>query len=239
VMMQQGRVQIDADWNEQTSILLDYVRTLTRDLFGDHAGPADDCGFRIVSSANRESLSKSDAAMVDEALKHEVKDLGDKDLMILPGRYYVGGIPVVHAPSPLRYSAQTGSELEDELPELRGNKSWLAYLDVWEDYVSADQDAYIREVALGGADTCGRARINWRVRLMFDPKNDNPFAALTRQKEALIRFIANPAETGESLCSIDPDARYRGPENQLYRIEIQTGSEGGKVPTFKWSRDNG
>ncbi len=28
VLMQQGRVQLDADWNEQGAILLHYVRTL-------------------------------------------------------------------------------------------------------------------------------------------------------------------------------------------------------------------
>src|SRR5713226_5725722 len=34
VLMQQGRVQLDADWNEQASILLHYIRTLGKDLVG-------------------------------------------------------------------------------------------------------------------------------------------------------------------------------------------------------------
>src|SRR5258708_34003638 len=46
VLMQQGRVQLDADWNEQTSILLHYLQTLAADLIGPHGGPGD--GFRIV-----------------------------------------------------------------------------------------------------------------------------------------------------------------------------------------------
>ena len=41
VLMQQGRVQLDADWNEQTAILLRYLRTLAADVFGAHAGPRD------------------------------------------------------------------------------------------------------------------------------------------------------------------------------------------------------
>jgi hypothetical protein len=43
-------------------------------------------------------------------------------------------------------------------------------------------------------------------------------------------------------CTLAPDARYRGEENQLYRVEIHRGGEVGETingPTFKWSRDNG
>ena len=34
VVMQQGRVQLDADFNEQTAILLHYLQTLAADLIG-------------------------------------------------------------------------------------------------------------------------------------------------------------------------------------------------------------
>lgn len=39
VLMQQGRVQIDADWNEQTAVSLHYLRTLGADLIGPYGGP--------------------------------------------------------------------------------------------------------------------------------------------------------------------------------------------------------
>ena len=39
VLQQQGRVQLDADTNEQTAILLHYIRTLAADLIGPFAGP--------------------------------------------------------------------------------------------------------------------------------------------------------------------------------------------------------
>src|ERR1051326_3443790 len=67
VLMQQGRVQLDADWNEQASILLHYLRTFARDLMGRHGGPKDGAGFEI-SGANPGALQ------------------------IGPGRYYVDGI---------------------------------------------------------------------------------------------------------------------------------------------------
>jgi len=41
VLMQQGRVQLDADWNEQTAILLHFLQSLAEDLIGEHGGPAD------------------------------------------------------------------------------------------------------------------------------------------------------------------------------------------------------
>jgi hypothetical protein len=47
VLMQQGRVQVDADWNEQGAILLHYLRSLGADLIGPHGGPGPNPGFEI------------------------------------------------------------------------------------------------------------------------------------------------------------------------------------------------
>src|ERR1700694_3731117 len=38
VWSQQGRIQLDADFNEQTAILLDWMRTLARDFIGPAGG---------------------------------------------------------------------------------------------------------------------------------------------------------------------------------------------------------
>ena len=48
VLMQQGRVQLDADWNEQASILLHYLQTLAADLIGPQGGPSANFGFAIT-----------------------------------------------------------------------------------------------------------------------------------------------------------------------------------------------
>src|SRR5947208_13910998 len=47
VLMQQGRVQLDADWNEHTAILLHFLRNVAADLIGQHGGPANQYRFRI------------------------------------------------------------------------------------------------------------------------------------------------------------------------------------------------
>lgn len=51
------------------------------------------------------------------------------------------------------------------------------------------------------------------------------------------------AEADDDPSVIRPQSRYRGPENQLYRVEVHRGGAAGTdpedSPTFKWSRDNG
>jgi hypothetical protein len=49
VRMQQGRVQLDADWNEQVDIATDALRTRTRDLVGPSGGPAGTAGFALTA----------------------------------------------------------------------------------------------------------------------------------------------------------------------------------------------
>ena len=81
VLMQQGRVQLDADWNEQTAILLHYLRSLGADLIGPHGGPADvedangqplevNCGFEIITDPKR-----IDALPTDATTKEKLKEL--------------------------------------------------------------------------------------------------------------------------------------------------------------------
>jgi hypothetical protein len=69
VRMQQGRVQLDADWNEQMDILLHRFETEVNDFIGRSGVPADYNGgtsFRVTSTA-------------------------DGDLLVAPGRYYIAG----------------------------------------------------------------------------------------------------------------------------------------------------
>ncbi|MGH3241691.1 MAG: DUF6519 domain-containing protein, partial [Spirillospora sp.] len=53
VLVQQGRVQLDADFNEQSAINLHQLRTLAADLIGRHGGPRDAFGFEIAHVRGR------------------------------------------------------------------------------------------------------------------------------------------------------------------------------------------
>ncbi|MGI8549713.1 MAG: DUF6519 domain-containing protein [Dehalococcoidia bacterium] len=73
VLLQQGRVSLDADTNENTAILQHYLRTLARDLIGPHGGAGnqgDPAGFSITIK----------------------KDSSPLDLEVSAGRYYVEGL---------------------------------------------------------------------------------------------------------------------------------------------------
>jgi uncharacterized protein DUF6519 len=252
VLMQQGRVTIDADPNEQAAILLHYVRTLARDLIGAYGGPADnDLGFKL------------------DVLPATKNPPAPPALSIGPGRYYVDGI-LCENERACSYASQPDYPLpqSDSLPaELgRSNPSttvfWL-YLDVWERHITPVEDDRMREVALGGPDTCTRAKVIWQVKALSQDAltalgigssaNDRdcttPLGALTKISSGQMAAGVDPGKQIKDPCVVAPDARYRGAENQLYRVEVHRGGTidtvNGEVvkkadgPTFKWSRDNG
>jgi hypothetical protein len=236
VLMQQGRVQLDADFNEQAAILLYHMRALTSDVIGPHAGPWQNGGFGIVDFTK---LSREEQARLKESgLEPE-----GNDFLIGFGRYYVDGIMVENDD----YVLYTG---QDDLPQpdpLTGG-AMLIYLDVWERYITAIEDDSIREVALGGPDTAGRVKVIWQVRAvpLKQGETADDYTAtwqeitqpLTAGQRGRLRARTPDDQVAADPCVIPPDSRYRGAENQLYRVEIHRGSDAGQ-PTFKWSRDNG
>jgi hypothetical protein len=136
-------------------------------------------------------------------------------------------------------------------PPALSNGSYHVYLDVWERLITYVEDDSIREVALNGPDTAARAKIVWQVKALPAGANaartcmtpQGLYDLLQPFELARLRARAKPPQASDDPCTIAPDALYRGPENQCYRVEIHTGSvaaNGGAVtPTFKWSRENG
>ncbi len=247
VLMQQGRVQLDADWNEQASILLHYLRTLAKDILGPHAGPAGkDMGFEIISNRTAfyqekiNSLTPDDPP--DQTLLNAVKN--GSEVLIGPGRYYVQGV-LVENDQPVRYTLQRGygSSSQPELDEQLWENALLFYLDVWERHVTYVEDDRIREVALGGPDTCTRAQVVWKVKVLPRPREASVFncdavGLLEPLGTGTLRARARLDKPPTELCIIPPESRYRGAENQLYRVEVHGGGSP-EVVTFKWSRENG
>ena len=242
VLFQQGRVQLDADANEEAAIQLALARTMAADVIGQHGGPAD--GFEVTFVPRTES--------------------GDPaTLRIQRGRYYVDGVladstapaperPVTgEAPPPagdLTYWDQPFAYLDPELESdaLPGTFPFLVYLRVHEQLVTAVEDPGIRESALGPAlpDTAVRTRVVWQVRAVDLGRTEDPSSAFqawverSRAHAFLAARTERPARVEDDPCIVAPDAAFRGEENQLYRVEIHQGGDAGTA-TFKWSRDNG
>ena len=229
VLMQQGRVQVDADWNEQVSIHLHYLRNLARDLGGEHWGPPVGDGFKITPAE-------------------------PNDFHIGQGRYYVDGI-LCEAYNEINYEQQPNYSVSDK-NKISTDAPVLFYLDVWERHISYVEDDAIREVALGGPDTAARAKIIWQVKALplssFRNGNIPDFkvdygaflqtiAGSGDKKPGIGRLKArgkNKPKNDTEPCLVAPESRYRGAENQLYRVEIHNKSDGENQATFKWSREN-
>jgi hypothetical protein len=247
VLMQQGRVQLDADWNEQSSILWRHLQGTMRDLLGSHAGPGDNCGFAIVPASDIASTTASKDEQTK--LRAMLKDPGD--FLIGPGVYYVDGIRAANEDF-VRFSHQ--SDLQRTKPLNSTNHPYhLIYLDVWENSFSALQDPSIREVALNGADTSARAALVWQVRAYewddgvtdadFDVVNNN-WASLTdhwqpeNRGSLQVRTVSAVESDSLEASIISPQSAYRGPQNQLYRVEVHHSGTAKQGATFKWSREN-
>ncbi len=256
VRMQQGRVQLDADWNEQNSILQYRIETEAADLIGGCGGPLHDAGFQI-SLSDEEVLAGG--RILPERRVPAAAVPGE--LYISAGRYYVGGILCENEQS-LAFSEQkdypayrkkskitlttAGAEAVPAPVELPAPKGmYLAYLDVWKRHITALEDDTIREVALGGPDTATREQTLWQVKLHFIEESDpNCIGAIPSWDKAIapgtgkIAALTSLAPESNDPCIVAPDAGYRRLENQLYRLEVHEGGTRNES-LFKWSRDNG
>jgi hypothetical protein len=310
VLMQQGRVQLDSDWNEQSAILLKYLQALAADLIGAHGGPSADMGFQIadgnigtdfaispghyyvdgilcelgspsapVTIQKAGSGSKSNQFQIPSSSvtafnKNKNKNYGQLVLLAADGLSLLllttiqsvtsDGLVTVTtsdgstvsnilgAGNPRAYSDFTTYLHQPDYPLPTGSTlaagSYLIYLDAWERLITYVEDDSIREVALNGADTAARTKLVCQVKQMAPFQPDKPKDPITAED---LRERLQPANRGRLMaqakqnststdpCVIAPDASYRGPENQLYRVEIHTGYGDGLTPTFKWSRENG
>ncbi|MBD2511503.1 hypothetical protein IQ274_27805 [Nostoc sp. LEGE 12447] len=227
VLMQQGRVQIDADWNEQISILLHYLQTLATDIIGPHGGPIN-AGFKILVN--------------DDLNNAEIrKNLGD--FQISQGHYYVNGI-LCENHEIISYLKQNNYPLINTTKD-KPSIPFLVYLDVWERHITYIENPKIREVALGGVDTGTRSQVIWQVKTQRLENNvttrsqiewDKLVNTWQPENRGLLQAQAKIEREQTEACLIKPDAAYRGEENQLYRVEIHTDTAG--EVTFKWSREN-
>lgn len=206
VLLQQGRVTLDADPNEQGAILLHLIRTLARDLIGPCGGPADNLGFQLA-------LDTTDAS--------------HPHLTIGAGRYYVDGI-LVENDSDCDYAAQPDFTAADDDPLLQrlasqgGEDFWL-YLDVWERHVSAIEDDSIREPALGGPDTCSRAQVVWQVRALA---RDTLLKTLGDEREAVQQKLQDPNLTDDERAVLQARLdQLQQDLNGLSQANGQTGND--------------
>lgn len=141
--MQQGRVQIDADWNEQMDIQAHYQRTFLENIIGKNGTPFEKPGFEISIAGN--------------------------EYYIGCGYYFVDGLLIQNncKATGLREIEQPDlPDFQDRSSRIKGDSGfYIVYLDVWERHITALDDPSIREVALGGSDTATRTKVIWQAKV--------------------------------------------------------------------------
>ncbi len=231
VLMQQGRVQLDADWNEQASILDRRWRAESLDLFGRSAVPSTTPdGFKLTLTAGA--------------------------LSIHPGRMYVDGLLAEnHGAGPAEFDSvlqeQRGTSVvpyDDQpylpaAPALPQTGTHIAYLDVWQRECTYLQHDLVEKAV--GVDTTARTQTVWQVKVLeLENPGDINCAESVPEWQRLIQPSAARLTSGTivssappDVCTVPPGADYRGAENRLYRVEVHRGGDLANT-LIKWSRDN-
>ena len=230
VRLQQGRVNVDDDFNEAARIEDDDDQRTLVHLVGPAGSP--DGGF-LVSNPHASGASL--------------------DFDIGAGTMYLGGLRLWN-PQTVAFSLQP-----DWLQQPASARAMpaegqidLIYLESWKQPVSAVEDAELFEAALAGPDTSARIRTMWRVRRATNvAQQDCPTAWSTlvaswtashlgtvssqtgeRVVDAKLTVGLEPGGTPKNLCSPPVAGGYLGAENQAIRVELVDAT------SFTWGFDN-
>jgi hypothetical protein len=241
VLKQQGRVALDADWNELVELIDRRWRSETIDIIGRCAVPRSTKDAFLVDVSGAVPTIGVGRAYVD-GLQAECRGAAgalEFDASLGEER---GSAPMPLTEQPFAHAVAAG-ERDPFSPPLRSPA--LAYLEVWERDVDVIGDPELREVALGGPDTTTRIQTAWQVRFANweedagcpDP-DDRVWAGITAPSTGRLTTGSTPIPQEPGPCVIEPEAGYGGTDNRLYRVQIHDGDGAPGGPTFKWSRDN-
>lgn len=237
VLMQQGRVLLDADFNELVEILDRRSRAGTLDTIGRCAVPKETPdGFRIQIAGPSITIGRG-RIYVDGLLaeNHGLPPL-EFDRILAEQR---GTLPVPYNQQPYFPNAATLSPLTSNGPN-------LVYVDVWQREITHLEEPDLIEKAVG-VDTATRLQTVWQVKALpvgqgttcATPDGQIPaWTALIQPSAGRLTTAAVGAPKSTDPCIVNPAGGYRGTENRLYRVEVHDGGPLGTA-TFKWSRDNG
>jgi len=265
VIAQQGRVSLEADWNEAGAIAAAEVKARTLDLVGRAGSP--DRGYHVTPVLDGDQSAGDQQTGDQPAGDQQSGDqpAGDQptgsqptgDLVIGAGTIYLGG-QRLHAARDLRYGDQPDWADRDGDPLWRDpavpeQPHELLYLLAREQEVGAVEDPALRDVALGGPDTTQRLRLVRRlIRYPTAARTwEDAWGQLVGQQWRPRGFVVD-----EATRSLRPAARlqvtghlgdgaeqpadhggYLGPNNQLIRVQVARVDDDG-VPVLVWGYDN-
>src|SRR5271165_517682 len=237
VIVQQGRVTLEADVNEASIIASEALREETIDIIGPCGTPDD--GYAVGTGS------------------------GPTDIVVGKGTMYLGGWRLTE-PKEVHLNAQpdwlnlpAGQPAWKNLPPTQTERGNLVIaLLATEQSISAVEDTALREVALGGPDSAARSRL--MQHFLAVPVAASTCAAAAKELEADLAFngLTFHPKTAAVTCGVklqvsffpptgspdpcDPPAAggYLGADNQLVRVTIASFDPTTQTGTLLWGWNN-
>jgi Family of unknown function (DUF6519) len=232
VRMQQGRVQLDSDWNEQADIVERRLRAATLDIVGRATVPAETPdGFRITLDGGGLRIGRGRLYLDGMLVENHggPVDPGDARLDRHLGELVGTGT--------IDYGEQPYRPVPAVVPD---SGTWIVYLEAWEREVTAVQEPDLVEPALG-VDTATRVQTAWQVGLL-PVTGDRPAPGNVEGLPTWRRLVEPPAGRLSTFAvgrsQVGGQGSYTGGANRLQRVEIHDSGGAGRGATFKWSSVN-
>jgi Family of unknown function (DUF6519) len=233
VVVQQGRVTLEADVNEAGLIESEALRLETIDIIGPAGAPAappPGDSYKVIPGATPE------------------------DTVIHAGVYYLGGWRLT-LDQPVTINAQP-DWLNRPLPQQQQRSNDLVSLLITEQSVCAVEDQALREVALGGPDSAARLRLMQHFLLLsmsgatcadgakliaalldadgvtLDPYSYELISSATLQ----VGFVAD--NQPPDPCSPVAAGGYLGADNQLIRVTVSDFNAQANTGELLWGWNN-
>jgi Family of unknown function (DUF6519)/Right handed beta helix region len=241
VLMQQGRVLLDADFNELVEILDRRFRVETVDIIGRCTVPRETPdGFRI-QIAGTNALTIGAGRLYADGLLAENHGKAPLAFDPVPAESR-GTLAVPYLEQPYLPNAAVVA------PPPAAGGPHLVYADVWQREITAVEDPDLVEKAVG-VDTATRLQTVWQVKVLANvgggvtcatPDKDIPgWSDIIRPSAGRLTTSAVGVPASDDPCIVNAAGGYRGTENRLYRVEVHDRGALGGTATWKWSRDNG
>jgi len=217
VLHQQGRVWLEADWNEHVFDRQNLMWQETSDIIGACGTPEPGTAFQI--SPNPDPASQPFDFLISGGPGAQ-------------GRYYVDGILCQLGQNATYLSQPDFPDAPDILPTDGGDLRALVYLEVWQRLITYLEDDALREIALGGPDTATRLKTVAQVKVL--PVSSDCAKNLTcatsdqflpKSGQGTLTTLQPTNSQPADLCSLPDPSLYTGRENHLYRVEIHNGGD--------------
>jgi hypothetical protein len=256
LVAQQGRVTLEADWNEAAAIQAQSDRLSELDVIGPLGSPHG--GYGVTADGSGSPPSSPPGS-------------GWGPLTVGQGTVYVGGTRLdldqdcqldgTPQPDWLDQSTSTVWLAPEAAPSSAPTSppaapNELVYLLAVEQEVSALEVPELADVALGGPDTMQRLRVLQRfvrwptfsadctlawaevqaawqtIGLNFDR------TTMLLGSAAQLEVSFDPVQPSTSACEPAATGGYLGPENQMIRVQVASVDPDTGVPTIVWGFDN-